>query len=134
MWQKEKLHILCNFFFCHYVLKKPSAAEASERDIQEICGEKFKSVYESIIFVYKAFQNEKNKNNYWIGLKALWQKEKMLIISNFFIYHKVFKSSAAELSESVCMRERDKSISFYFCIQIIYFIFFLKNYKYRTII
>ena len=30
MWQKEKLHVLCNFFFCHYVFKKPSAAEASE--------------------------------------------------------------------------------------------------------
>ena len=30
LWQQEKLHILCNFFFCHYVFKKPSAAEASE--------------------------------------------------------------------------------------------------------
>ena len=30
LWQKEKLHILCNFFFCHYVFKKPSAAKASE--------------------------------------------------------------------------------------------------------
>ena len=24
------MHVLCNFFFCHYVFKKPSAAEASE--------------------------------------------------------------------------------------------------------
>ena len=30
LWQKEKLHVLCNFFFCHYVFKKQSAAEASE--------------------------------------------------------------------------------------------------------
>ena len=30
LWQKEKLHVLCNFFFCHFVFKKPSAAEASE--------------------------------------------------------------------------------------------------------
>ena len=30
VWQKEKLHVLCNFFFCHYVFKKTSAAEASE--------------------------------------------------------------------------------------------------------
>ena len=30
MWQKEKLLVLSNFFFCHYVFKKPSAAEASE--------------------------------------------------------------------------------------------------------
>ena len=27
---KEKLHVLCNFFFSHYVFKKLSAAEASE--------------------------------------------------------------------------------------------------------
>ena len=26
----RQLHVLCNFFFCHYVFKKPSAAEASE--------------------------------------------------------------------------------------------------------
>ena len=30
MWQKEKLHVLSNFFFCRYVFKKLSAAEASE--------------------------------------------------------------------------------------------------------
>ena len=26
----EILHVLCNFFFCYYVFKKPSAKEASE--------------------------------------------------------------------------------------------------------
>ena len=30
MWQNEKLLIMSNFFFYHYVFKKPSAAEASE--------------------------------------------------------------------------------------------------------
>ena len=30
LWQKEKLHFLCNFFICHYVFKKLSAAEASK--------------------------------------------------------------------------------------------------------
>ena len=30
LWQKEKLLVLSNFFFCHYVFKKPAAAEASE--------------------------------------------------------------------------------------------------------
>ena len=30
LWQKEKLLVLTNFFFCHYVFKKPSTAEASE--------------------------------------------------------------------------------------------------------
>ena len=28
--QKEKLLVLSNFYFCHYVFKKPSAAEVSE--------------------------------------------------------------------------------------------------------
>ena len=27
---KQCLHVLCNFFFCHYIFKKLSAAEASE--------------------------------------------------------------------------------------------------------
>ena len=32
LWQKVEniLHVLCDFFFCHYVFKKSSAAEASE--------------------------------------------------------------------------------------------------------
>ena len=30
LWQKEKLLILSNFFFCHYIFKKLSAAEVSE--------------------------------------------------------------------------------------------------------
>ena len=29
LWQKEKLLVLSNFFFCHYVFKDPSAAGAS---------------------------------------------------------------------------------------------------------
>ena len=39
--------------------------------------------------------------------KTLWQKEKLLVLSNFFFLHYVFKKpSAAEPSESVYMRER----------------------------
>ena len=30
LWQMEKLLVLSNLFFCHYVFKKLSAAEASE--------------------------------------------------------------------------------------------------------
>ena len=29
-WQKEKLLVVSNFFFCHYVFKKLSATEAAE--------------------------------------------------------------------------------------------------------
>ena len=39
--------------------------------------------------------------------KTLWQKEKLLVLSNFFFRHNVFKNPfAAESSESVYMRER----------------------------
>ena len=41
--------------------------------------------------------------------ETLWQKEKLLIMSNFFFFHNVFKMpSASEASESVYMRERVK--------------------------
>ena len=47
---------------------------------------------------------QKMENLKW---KTLWQKEKLLVVSNFFFYHYVFKKlSAAEASESVYMRER----------------------------
>ena len=36
LWQKEKLLVLSNFFFCPHVFKRLSAAEAS------ICGKGFK--------------------------------------------------------------------------------------------
>ena len=40
-------------------------------------------------------------------MKTLWQKEKVFVLSNFFIGHYVFKKlSAAEASESVSLRER----------------------------
>ena len=32
--EKEKLLVLSNFFFCHYVFKKPSAAEASIKGLK----------------------------------------------------------------------------------------------------
>ena len=46
---------------------------------------------------------ERNLTFKW---KTLWQKEKLLVLSNFFFCHHVFKKlSAAEASESVFMRE-----------------------------
>ena len=39
---KEKLLVLSNFYFCHYVFKKQSAAEASESDYMR---ERDKGVY-----------------------------------------------------------------------------------------
>ena len=43
--------------------------------------------------------------------KTLWQKEKLIVLSNFFFWHKFFKKpSAAEASESIYMRETVKTI------------------------
>ena len=54
--------------------------------------------------------------------KKHWQKEKLLVLSNFFFCHYVFKKlSAAEVSESVYMRERVKQTSievFSFCLNV----------------
>ena len=35
--KKEKLLVLNNFFFCHYVFKEPSAAEVSESVYMRFC-------------------------------------------------------------------------------------------------
>ena len=35
LWQKEKLLVLSIFFFCHYVFKRPSAAEAESVYMRE---------------------------------------------------------------------------------------------------
>ena len=44
--------------------------------------------------------------------KTLCEKEKLLVLNNFFFCHYVFKKlSAAQASESIYMRERVKSIS-----------------------
>ena len=44
--------------------------------------------------------------------KHCGKRIKLLVLSNFFFCHYVFKTpSAAEASESVCMRERVKSFS-----------------------
>ena len=43
----------------------------------------------------------------WLKVEKLWQKEKGLVLSNFFLCRYVFKKlSAAEATESVYMRER----------------------------
>ena len=55
------------------------------------------------------------KNNNWIEMKTWWQKEKLLVLNNFFFCCHVFKMlSAAVASESVYMRERDNYTNTYF--------------------
>ena len=38
---------------------------------------------------------------YWIDLETLWQKEKLLVLSNFFFCHKVFKSRLLQKHQKV---------------------------------
>ena len=53
------------------------------------------------------------KYNNWIELKTWWQKEKLLVLSNFFFCQHDFKKlSAPEASESVYMRERVRTIEY----------------------
>ena len=48
------------------------------------------------------------KPTYDLKWKTLWQKEKFLVLINFFFCHYVFKKlSAKEVSESIYMRESD---------------------------
>ena len=48
-------------------------------------------------------------DNLYLKVENMWQKEKLLVLSNFFFFHYVFKKlSAAEAPESVYMRERLK--------------------------
>ena len=50
-------------------------------------------------------------DNLGLMWKTLWQKKKLLVLSNFFFCHYVFKkASVAEASESVYMRERVKLV------------------------
>ena len=47
---------------------------------------------------YGMFHN--GKCNYWIELKTLWQKEKLLVLSNFSFTHNVFKSRKLKLRQN----------------------------------
>ena len=48
-----------------------------------------------------------------IKLKTLWQKEKLLVLRNFFFRHDVFqKSSAVDASKCVYREERDNQMKF----------------------
>ena len=55
LWQKEKLHVLCNFFFCYYVFKKLSAANALE------CVCKWERVNEMVSCIYSFINQEKEE-------------------------------------------------------------------------
>ena len=77
MWKKEKLLVLSNFFFYHYVFKKLSAAEASE----SIYMRERVDTYKKLACIPKCEQISVSKSRILKKLKTLRQKEKFLIKS-----------------------------------------------------
>ena len=103
LWQKEKLHVLCNFFFFHYVFKKPSAAEASEsvymRERVNLKWHHHKLIFYSIsLLIKRGFESMlltlshiQTPNSRQL-LKTSFQKEKLLMLINFSFCENVFNS------------------------------------------
>ena len=90
----ENLLVLRNFFLCHYVFKKPSAAEASESVYMRERVNLFphSTNLEKTNFKTSGRYLRKTKFMKVSFLKTLWQKAKLIVLSNFFFYyHNVFK-------------------------------------------
>ena len=58
LWQKEKLHVLCNFFFCHYVFKKAVCCRGVGKRLYEGMGQR------SHYFIIAMFVNILFYNNH----------------------------------------------------------------------
>ena len=86
---------------CYYYQIKP-ARRQSFSHIQRICSRR----------LWKHL-NDKVKNlpkwrhSYWIELKTSCQKEKLLVLSNFFFCHKVFKSPLLQMHLNVSTSEKE---------------------------
>ena len=104
-WQMEKLlicheqlYFLSQCFQSHlhqYLSPFPHATSLQQTTLNIFC-QKLENLYNWM-------------DNLWLKVKTLWLKEKLLVLSNFFFCHYVFKKpSAAEASESVHMSERVK--------------------------
>ena len=82
MWQKKKLLVLSNFFFCRYVLKKLSAAEASKSFYMR---ERFNMNMKWVLY-YEVC-------SYILSLSLLWKHcvktRKLLILNTIFPFIEV---------------------------------------------
>ena len=116
LWEKEKLLVTSNFSFSHSVFKR---LVSQGRQKVSLCGnglsgiceniywwcsqnENFdfspKETYKKIFCLFHAFNPFPNKH--WFLhvcstnlLKTQWEKEKLLVTSNFFFFHSVFDPS-----------------------------------------
>ena len=116
MRQKEKLLVLSNFFFCHYIFKKSSAAEASERIYMRF--ERVNVITRFWQIFFPSFVNHETinwlvinlnpfpyKNAFWRVcsrqlLTTLWQKEKLHFKRNFSFCLNVLKLFSISISSS----------------------------------
>ena len=83
-WQKEKLLVLSNIFFCRHVFLKgkPSAAEASESVFMRERVKPFPHIHIDGFGASAA-------DDFWT---ALWLTKKLLIINHISFFHNVFSS------------------------------------------
>ena len=112
-WVIVRIKVIAHFeqfLFFLQCFQKLSAVNVSNEvclnlsHIQRICSRRlWKQTQKDLEIPFKW------KYNNWIELKTSWQKEKLLVLSNFFFCRQVFKKpSAAEASESIYIRERVK--------------------------
>ena len=89
---------MCNFFFCHYVFKKPSATEASESFYMRERVKGFKLCKVESLFWRQYIHNTNVLvfsyplllvDAFWSNCKILWQKEKIAHNEQFLCCHNV---------------------------------------------
>ena len=78
------MHVSSNFFFCHYVFKKPSAAEASETVYMRRRDNAAFYIHQ-VIFKPSHLQTHCDIYEADKSFKTLWQKEKLLILNDQFL-------------------------------------------------
>ena len=99
--KKEKLLVLSTFFFCHNAFKKMSAVESSESVYMRERVKLLNPFPHTSKLQQTTFENIYSRSGKSVEmkvyllkkkLKTLWQKKKLLVLSNFSFCHDVFKS------------------------------------------
>ena len=132
LWQKEKLHVLCNFFFCHYVshlLRRRQKASIWRKGLNNISN------------MYKSFTVEKGValQERYIGKCAVFFYQKEITVVPIYYYFNTIrllfimpwiKSSEIKLFTGFHLYQRQ--IHKYICIYVSLFIIkHIENINYK---
>ena len=101
-WEKEKLLVTSNFSFSHSVFKRLvqqthknqglfGKGLSFSKGINSIPSNKFQDSSKLKEFADDNFKFDENGIKFPNGQKTLWEKEKLLVTSNFSCSHSVFK-------------------------------------------